>query len=90
MIDEPNIDHRKRVLQLTRHSYVNRARLRQAGRMIMKEDECLRIVLERRFQYLTGIDVSPIDGAPEQILQGDEPMTGIEVDEPEDLEFPAT
>lgn len=88
MIEHPNIDQRQRVPQAQRDEFVRSARLGDAGGVIVREDQARCVVSESLSDHLAWVDVRGIEGAAEQLLEGDEPVTRIEIEAAEDLKGP--
>lgn len=79
MIQNPDIDECKSFLQSLSDELIRLARLRDAGRMIVREDDCRGVVGERLAHHFARMHARPVDGAAEELFEGDQPMTVVEV-----------
>ena len=79
VIEHPDIHERQRFLQASRDELVRLAGLEHAGGVVVSEDQGCRVVQQGLPQDLAGVNARAIDGAAEELLEGNEPMAVVEV-----------
>jgi len=85
VIEYEDVHERQQVLEAAGDEVVRRARLEGTGRMVVCKDYRRRVMVERLPQHVPGMDLSAIDRAAEELLEGDEPAAAVEIEAAEDL-----
>ena len=86
MIEHSDIDQGECVSQTKRDEFVGSTWLGNARGVIVGEDEARRVMSESLSYDLAGVHARPVDRAAKQLLEGDQPMPGIEIEAAEHLE----
>ena len=79
VVEDAHVEERECLLQAARDELVRLAGLEDAGRVVVGEYHRCRIVRERLAQDLTRVHAGAVDGAAEQLLEGDQAVAVIEV-----------
>jgi len=85
MIGGPHLDQGQGVLEPLRNAQVRLARLCDPGGVVVREDTGGRVMADRRADDLARVDARPVDGAPEQLLEGEDAVAVVEPDHREDF-----
>ncbi len=86
MIEHSNIDERQRILQSLGDTQIRLRRFDDPRRMIVVEDDGGGVVgREGVLHHDARMHRGSIDGAPEQLFNGDDAMTVVEEDATENL-----
>src|SRR5207244_3772757 len=87
VVEHLDLDQRERFLKIARQQLVGLARLRDARRMVVREDHRRRVDAQRRLDDLARVDAGLRQRAFERVLDVDRFVLGIEPDADEGLLF---
>lgn len=79
MVEDPYIDQRQGVPQTLGDAQVRLAGLGHARGVVVSQDDSAGPALQGAAHHLTRVHARPVDGALEQLLQGNDPMPGIQL-----------
>ena len=88
VVEEPDVEERERVLEPVGQDLVRTARLGHPRRVVVKDDQCGGVMLERPLGHDAGIHLRRVDSAGEKLLACENPVLGVEEDRAEDLARP--
>lgn len=80
MVEQSQLDQLQRLLQASGDSAVGGARRRVSRRVVVADDDSGGVVAQRSTDDFAGMDFSPVNGAPEHRLHGDDAVAGVEED----------
>lgn len=90
MIKQSNVHQFEGRLQSAGDSLVSLTRLRDAGRVVMRQDHGGCIDRQRLLDHFSRVDAGPVNRATEQLLERDDPVPVVEIDAAEQLVFEAS
>jgi len=79
VVEDAHVEKRQRLLQPARDELVRLAGLEHAGGVVVRQDYRRGVVRERLAQDLARVHAGTVDGAAEQLLEGDQPVAVIQV-----------
>jgi hypothetical protein len=85
MVKNPDVEQRQGLLQAVRDQPVRLAGLGVSARMVVKQNRRSCVELQRTLGNHARVDFAGINGAEEQVLRAQDPMTGVEEDDAEDF-----
>ena len=85
MIEDSDVNQRKRLLEAPCNELIRRTRLRESRRMIVIEDDGSGVMPESRLHDFAGMNGSAADRPAEEILHGNQTMPAVEMQHAKDL-----
>src|ERR1700722_9326672 len=85
VIQHPDVHQGQCLAQAPGNQLIRLARLADAGRMGMRQNERHRIVSERLTHYFSRMHVSAVGSTAKQLLKGDQSMVVVQEETAEDL-----
>src|SRR5688500_3190921 len=79
MVEHTNVHERERVAQTARDELIGLARLRDARRVVVREDERRGVVLQRLAHDLARMNAGTVDGAAKHLFEMNEPVAVVEM-----------
>jgi hypothetical protein len=85
VIEYDDIHKPQQVLESVSDEVIRGARLEGAGGVVMRKDHRRGVMVERLTQHISWVHMSAVDRSAEELLEGDEATTIIEIKAAEDF-----
>ena len=79
MIEQADVDQGERFLDALGDQFVGLTRFRDAGRVIVRDDDRGGIALQSQLDDLARMHAGAVDRAAKQLIEGDQAMAIVEV-----------
>jgi hypothetical protein len=79
VVEEPDVDEPERLLDSLSDELVRLARLGNARRMVVRDDDCRGVTLQRELDDLARMDARAVDRSAKQLLELDQAMPFVEI-----------
>ena len=78
VVERADVDQRERLLERRGQKLVRARGLRDAARMVVREDDAGRVVRERRLDDFARVDAGLRERAAKELARGDQPILAVE------------
>jgi len=85
MIQGPDLHQGQGFFHTLRNALIGLARLSNPARVVMRQDGSGRVMPQGALDHLARMHARPVDGAPEQLLEGKNPMPVVKPQDREDF-----